>query len=250
MKHIFSIQSLSLVILICSCSVNRESQEQIRFECDSLLKLAASAYMADLRESAYGYCNKAIEKDSTYWLVYCHKGFYYWCDNNYDSAVVAYEKFYYLNDRHDTLPNSMYRLVNSYAKLKYYDRALTLAQEGLLSNPDNCNLMDEVSLCYASQEKYDMAEKWAMKALNTHKNDIQAYFRLAWINNKMGRMSKAIEYYEKLLELSPHDSAALYNLSILYWKTDRDKALNLRKNAAKLGDNYARKWCNEHGYDY
>lgn len=100
------------------------------------------------------------------------------------------------------------------------------------------------------KKKYDLAENWALKELNTHENDAAAYFRLAWINGELGRTSKAIEYYEHLLIIQPNNHMTMNNLSILYWNRDRTKALELRKKAAQLGNDLSRKWCKENGYDY
>lgn len=251
MKYKFSIYvSLLLIAAMSSCRTNQKTIEQIHAECDSLRDLSLSAFKANLREISFNYCNQAIHLDTTYWKNYCIKGYLNYLDKSFDSAVVAYEKFYQLNSRHDTLPNSMYRMARSYRELGQYDRALVIAQEGLLTNPNNFWLMDEVSLCYALQKKYDLAEKWAMKELEIHYDDANAYFRLAWINGELGRTSKAIEYYENLLEIEPENPDALNNLGIQYWNKNRGKAIELLVKAAKLGEEHARNWCKENGYDY
>lgn len=254
MKHFTYFLLLLLLIAIPSCNNNFKSKEQLRAECDSLLHLAVDSYKADLREAAYNYCNQAILLDTTYWRSYAVKANAYYYDKNYDSAIVAYEKFYTLNKDQDTISSgNMYRMASTYTNLEQYDKALIIAQEGLLVNPNDFWLMDEVSLCYAKQQKYELAEKWAMRALDTHDNDKGAFFRLAWINGEIGRTGKAIEYYEKILELDPDGpnvSGCMNNLSILYWNEDRGKAIKLRKKAAQLGDINARKWCKENGYDY
>lgn len=250
MKRLFFFSFIVLLFALPSC-YNNKSQEQLRAECDSLLHLAADSYDADLREAAYNYYNQAILLDTTYWRSYQMKADAYYFDEKYDSAIVAYEKLYVLNRNHDTLTHGIfYRMARSYHELELYEKALIIAQEGLLANPNDFWLMDEVSLCYTLQKKYDLAENWALKELNTHENDAAAYFRLAWINGKLGRTSKAIECYEQLLVLQPDNHAAMNNLSIHYWNRDRTKAIELKKKAAQLGNDKSREWCKENGYDY
>lgn len=250
MKRLFFFSFIVLLFALPSC-YNNKSQEQLRAECDSLLHLAVDSYKADLREAAYNYCNQAIMLDSTYWRSYLIKANAYYYDKNYDSAIVSYEKFYTLYENQDTISSwNMYRMASTYDHLELYDKALITAQEGLLNNPNDFWLMDEVSLCYALEKKYDLAENWALKELNTHENDAAAYFRLAWINGELGRTSKAIEYYEQLLVLQPDNHAAMNNLSVHYWNRDRTKAIELKKKAAQLGDDTSREWCKENGYDY
>lgn len=248
-------QKLLLILLLAttlfSCNTNHKTQEQLRVECDSLLDLASNTLKEGFKEIAVDYCNQAISIDSTYWKNYSIKGVIFYYNQNYDSAVIALEKMYYLSgQRFDTMPHFMYLIAHSYQEVQRYDEALMIAQKGLLTSPDNFKLIDMISTCYGLQNKYDLAEKWAIKALNTHNDDSNAYFRLAWIYQALGRKSKAIEYYKKRLELKPKCASSLWNLSILYWDTNYTQALALRKKAAQLGNEQARKWCKENGYDY
>ena len=242
---------LLLTITFFSCKTNHKTSEQLRIECDSLLNLASSTHKAGFQEIAISYCNQAISIDSTYWKNHCTKGLIFYYTQNYDSAVIALDKTYHLlGQKPDTLPEFMYYLSYSYQKVKRYDEALMIAQKGLIVSPNSYSLMDIVSTCYGLQKKYDLAEKWAMKALETHQNDASAYFRLAWINQELGRTSKAIEYYEKRLELEPNCAASITNLSALYWDQNYTYALQLLKKAARLGSNIARDYCKEQGIDY
>lgn len=248
MKHITFIL-LFFAFTVSSCKINH-SQESLRAECDSLLELSLKAYDADLREVAINYCNQAISIDSSYWKNYNTKALFFYSEKGYDSAIIAFEKAYKFRDKYDTLPKLMYTIARTYQELEQYDKALIIAQEALLTNPEDFSLMDIISLCYALQGKYDMAEKWALRALEIHKDGANAYFRLGWLYHEMGRTAKAIEYYEKTLEINSEYSAAMNNLSILYWNSDRNRARVLRIKAARLGSDNARKWCKENSVDY
>ena len=250
MKHALLPFLVLLVVAASSCQPKQKSQEELRAECDSLLKLAGDAANSMLFSAAINYCNEAIEIDSTYWRNFAAKSWFYYCDNSYDSAIVAFEKSYQLNRKITEDSITMVCVAWAYTELNRYDDALRIAQEGLLSNPEDIELMDIISTSYALQEKYIQAEFWAERELNIHKNDGRAFFRLAWLNQAQGRTNKAIEYYEKILEMNPDDSSTLWNLSILYWDSNRNKAIALKKRAASLGAENARTWCKENGIDY
>ncbi len=250
MKHVLLPFLALLILVVSSCQPKQKSQEELRAECDSLLNLADNAVQSMLFSVAISYCNQAIAIDSTYPENYYTKGYTYFCDKCYDSSIVAYEKCYQLDNRLCELSEVMFQMAYAYNELKRYDDALRIAQEGLLSNPEDIELMDIISTSYALQEKYIQAEYWAERELNTHKNDGRAFFRLAWLNQAQGRTNKAIEYYEKILEMNPDESSTLWNLSILYYYSDRQKAISLLKKAARLGEENARTWCKENGIDY
>lgn len=250
MKHALLPFLALLILVVSSCQPKQKSQEELRAECDSLLNLAGDAANSMLFSAAINYCNEAIEIDSTYWRNFAVKSWFYYCVNGYDSSIVAFEKSYQLNRKIAEDSITMVCVARAYTELNRYDDALRIAQEGLLSNPEDIGLMDVISLSYAQQEKYIQAEYWAERELNTHKNDGLAYFRLAWLNEAQGRTNKAIEYYEKVLEIIPDEAASLNNLSNLYWVSNRKKAIALKKKAARLGDENARQWCKENGIDY
>lgn len=250
MKHALLPFLVLLVVAASSCQPKQKSQEELRAECDSLLSLADNAVQSMLFSAAISYCNQAIAIDSTYPYNYYAKGYTYFCDKCYDSSIVAYEKCYQLDNSLCELSEVMFQMAYAYYELKRYDDALRIAQEGLLSNPEDIELMDIISTSYALQEKYIQAEYWAERELNTHKNDVQVYFRLAWLNQLQGRTNKAIEYYENVLEINPECAAALTNLASLYYYGNRKKAISLLKKAASLGAENARQWCKEMGIDY
>lgn len=250
MKHALLPFLVLLVVAASSCQSKQKSQEELRAECDSLLNLAGDVANSMLFSAAINYCNEAIEIDSTYWRNFAAKSWFYYCDNSYDSAIVAFEKSYQLNRKITEDSITMVCVAWAYTELNRYDDALRIAQEGLLSNPEDIELMDIISASYALQEKYIQAEYWAERELNTRKNDGLAYFRLACLNQLQGRTIKAIEYYEKSLEINPEYADALTNLAILYYYSDRQKAISLLKKAARLGDEKTRTWCKENGIDY
>ena len=62
---------------------------------------------------------------------------------------------------------------------------------------------------------------------------------------------KAIQMYEKAIELDPDDADAYNNLGNAYYdKGETDQALIYFKKAAKLGSKDAQDWLEKNGYDW
>lgn len=100
-----------------------------------------------------------------------------------------------------------------------------------------------IGYCYLSE--YEKANSWAKKLLEIDKED--GYFYLAYIADCQGRRSECIRFYEKCIELDSQSGAALNNLANQYYGEYRAE---LKKKAARLGDDYAQKWCKENDYSW
>ena len=87
------------------------------------------------------------------------------------------------------------------------------------------------------------------------------YFMLAYLAQKKDDLDLSIKYYEEVLDINPNNSGAMNNLAnSLYERNhcqwhgekyrfpeyvDRKKAIELKKQAAKLGDSFAQKWLED-----
>ena len=82
-------------------------------------------------------------------------------------------------------------------------------------------------------------------------NDAEAYFNLGKADYKQGNYSKAIESYEKAIEIDPDNAMAYINLGIAYYKQGNPELrISNYKKAARLGNNDAQDWLRENGYDW
>ena len=77
-----------------------------------------------------------------------------------------------------------------------------------------------------------------------------AYNNLGNAYYNQGNLTKAIQMWEKAIELNPDDADAYYNLGLAYHYDDFDQALFYYKKAARLGDQDAQDWLKENGYDW
>ena len=223
------------------------------------MNMAYDAYENDFFELAISYCDKALEYDKKSWVPYAMKGHCKYKLEEYVDAIEVYKSVIKLNKYRENFPLNngdsitylacIYRLSASYGIKGYYDEALILAQEELAYFPQSVDLYNVISYVYTEKNNYNLAEKWAKKILELDKS--KGYFRLAYLSQKQGRNTEAIKYYKLILEEDSEYGMAMNNLSNIYWKQGRlYEAIELRKQAARLGNEYSQKWLKENNYDW
>lgn len=214
----------------------------------------------NFNELAQEYCNKALALDSTNWKSYSMLGYVVFDanpDKNLTLQIENFEKYIELNRNKEDLPiseNDTIRYADQLWKLAwaYIDgprletrKAISLCQEVLAEYPDNARAYRPMIIGYCDLTEYEKANSWAKKLLEIDKE--WGYFYLAYIANLQGRRSECIRFYEKCLELNPQNEFALNNLADQY---SGEYEAELKKKAARLGFEYAQKWCKRNGYSW
>ena len=213
-----------------------------------------------------------------------NEGWYINAINEYSEAVSLNKKretFYFSNGDSINYEGCRNRLALSYALAKskgmftpyYEERALPYLQNLIIEQPNKIEAVRALTIYYIADKEYEVAEKWAGKLVAL--DEASGYFQLARIEHIREHYDKAIKYYEKVLELNPESGAAMNNLAnsliardnkvqngyvninsingVLkrpyYEFVDYNRAVELKKKAAKLGNRYAQNWLKEKGYD-
>lgn len=237
---------------------------------EELINAAHSAYINDMPELTEKYCKQARKLSKKNWKIECFLGYINDLNaiksdseeirNGYYRLVIGYLKeAINLNKKAETLylikgdsiPFCQCKndLANAYALAAPYEiESISYIQNLIIEDPCNITAINSLSLCYTLSGKYDLAEKWAQKLLELDKE--KGYFRLAYLAHEMDDdLDLPIRYYEKILEINPNNRGAMNNLANLLYQRggydDRYKAIQLKKQAAKLGNSYAQKWLRD-----
>lgn len=231
---------------------------------------AWDAYQNDMPELALEYCDKAVACRKRSWKPYAVKGKME--DNNWNAALYfnravdlnKHRETFYLDDNDSisykyTLENfCWYSIVSG----RNSNLALKKAQSALTEYPNDASLINTISFYYTQGAEYELAEKWAKKLVEIE--PYQGYFRLAYLAHEQGRLSEAIKYYEQILLMDnvpeKRIAATMNNLSIIYWDLSQhqpywdhsyqNKAIELKRQAAILGNIHCQEWLKENGYDW
>lgn len=237
---------------------------------------AWNAYQNDMPELAIEYCDRAIACRKRSWKPYAVQGKII-LDmvknklnkdsqaSSYFSKAVKLNKYketFYLNEN-DSISYKYTLEKHCWCFAQWGGiEALKEAQSALVEFPDDASLISTISFYYTQGAKYELAEKWAKKLVEIE--PYRGYFRLAYLAQKQGRLSEAIKYYEQILLMDnvPERAIAstMNNLSNIYWDlnqhqpywdhTYQNKAIELKRQAAILGNIRCQEWLKENGYDW
>lgn len=96
-------------------------------------------------------------------------------------------------------------------KSDLYHNSIKFIQELYVEQPNNINAIRNLSFIYAINEEYDKAEPWIEKLVKL--DEVEYYFGKVWIEQRKGNSDKAIEFYEKVLEIDSNRTLAMNNLA-------------------------------------
>lgn len=244
---------------------------------EELITAAHNAYINDMPELTDKYCEQANKLSKRNWKIKCFLGYidiqnaqksgYEIQQECYRSAIVHLNTAIDFNKKAETLylingdSMSFYQckkeLAHAYACAFPRDiESISYIQNLIIEDPCNITAIKSLSICYTESGKYDLAEKWARKLLELDQE--LGYFCLAYLAKEMNDLDLSIKYYEEVLDINPNNSGAMNNLAnSLYerdhcqWHgekyrfsehVDQKKAIELKKQAAKLGNSFAQDW--------
>ncbi len=95
------------------------------------------------------------------------------------------------------------------------EHALDLAGKAIDSEPDNPAYLDTVGWIYFKMGEYDLAEYFILQSLAVNADDADVLLHLGDIYARRNEVQKALEQYNKVLELYPDDKAVLQKINAL-----------------------------------
>ncbi len=124
----------------------------------------------------------------------------------------------------------------SYSQLEEYEKAMEYLEQVVTANIDiakvyQCRLI--LSFIYTKTNRTKLAEFELSKLLEAGYESAQVFSSIAYIAYEHNEVQRAIEYYEKALDIAPENSTALNGLGYILAETEQDftKALELCKKA-------------------
>lgn len=155
----------------------------------------------------------------TYW-DFVGKGYSYYLDDNYKSAIKHYNKAIKLNPSNPFtyyLNGISYRNINNYKSAKEnFTKAIEILPSSVLAYYNR-------AIIYDYEDKYTEAIDDLQKAIEINPQFADAYNRLGDIYIKVDDNNNAIRYYTKAIELNPKPYYYL-NRSIVFYEDDNTPA--------------------------
>jgi len=105
--------------------------------------------------------------------------------------------------------------------LNNFGEMIRILEKGVEIYPDNTDILNSLGYSYAKYDiitKYDLAEKYLKKALQTEKENAMIWDSIAWLYFKKGQYKKALESMKIPLEDDIEHSEIAYHLGEIYLK--------------------------------
>jgi tetratricopeptide (TPR) repeat protein len=109
-----------------------------------------------------------------------------------------------------------------FTKLNKYDEAVADYTIALQTEPDHANSLENRTVIYLNQQKYEAALADAGQYVRFHPDRPRAYLLRAFTLDKLGKTDKAIADYTKCIELAPQDEEPRGNRGVIYYNSKQD----------------------------
>lgn len=141
-------------------------------------------------------------KDRIDELQMIHQAEMYEFQGNYQEAATIFEKILPL--RSDT-PSSYVNLALMYAKMRKFNEAIRILEQGVEKISDSEILLSRLGHTYLVLGRLKKALESMQAVLEINPRYFDALLASAWILGIMGKHEEALRYYEKALEIEPEN---------------------------------------------
>lgn len=163
------------------------------------IRVAMDYSMAEDFESAIKHINVAIDRAKEDWIGYYSRADIYLSMGEHAKALTDYEKAYEYNQTHDNLLNNWaWTLATSdQDEVRDGKKSVELALKACeISEYKKPHILSTLAAAYAETGDFDNAKKWAKKAVEIGREDIQGHLELelkSYEDGKPWRENKAKE---------------------------------------------------------
>jgi len=168
-------------------------------------------------------------------LSHYDQGVMYFNHQNYDEAVISFEKALATN------PNLLHAynyLGNIFQEKKQFDKSILSYEKALQINPSDPTAYINLGIVFHNTNEHEKAIQYFKAALRINPNLYQAYEYMGFSLSIVGDIEKAIESYQSALLINPNSEMTLVNLGNIIAKQGRlNEAENLFTHALQINPN-------------
>jgi len=163
---------------------------------------------------------------------------------DYHRAADNYEK--YVKSGPDNPWSGWLKLALTSIRINQPERAIAAYREALKINPDDVSSNYNLGKLLAENGQYEEAEMVFLKLVQINKRDAITYYgQIMQMYDKAGNYNKAVEAARKIVELSPNNEVALYNLGIMLDRAGKlEEAASVLNECLRIKPDYNYAWFN------
>lgn len=166
---------------------------------------------------------------------------YYLNSNDYEKAVLEYEKAIGLNSKVAEAYNG---IGIAYTMLKRFSEAIQSQEKALVLNPEFANAHASLGLTYLIQQNHELALNHYRQAISISVNnpeirnlsiEAESYKKIGMILMSQQLYSDAISAFQASIAIKPNDAELYHNIGISYANTEKySDALASLNNAVEI----------------
>jgi len=150
-------------------------------------------------------CPKSFKAHNNLGVIYSSK-------NQYDAAIIEYEKAIKLTNqvKTDNIDISIMHnnLGSAYTKKGLYNQAIEEYRRSIFFAPNNPKPYNNLGVIYMRKGLYKQAIGEFEQALKVNPLHLEANYNLGFVYERIGLWNKAIKQYEKVIKINPNDKEA------------------------------------------
>ena len=144
-----------------------------------------------------------------------------------------------MNKKKDLAINKNFTLALQNHKKNNFQIAEKLYNEILKSSPFHEGAQSNLGILYNQLGKPQKAINCFEKAIQINPNSANAYYSLGVIFTQLGESQKAINYYEKAIQINPNFANAYYSLGVIFAQLEESqKAISCYEKAIQINPNH------------
>jgi tetratricopeptide (TPR) repeat protein len=133
----------------------------------------------------------------------------------HENYVQSYETAFQLDVQHQ---RSIYKLIKNYLETKDFKKAESVIKIGLKNNEDDVKIISFNAQLFYANAQHRKALFWFEKLINRNKATRYVYEKAAFSAYRVGRILKAIKYYEEALKRDKGNYFYHSQLAKLYYQ--------------------------------
>jgi tetratricopeptide (TPR) repeat protein len=189
--------------------------------------------------SAKEYYEKALKIDTSNFQVWNNLGYVLYLLKDFKKSKECLEKSLWINPNFEI---ALHNLGHLYLIQGDFEKGKECLLKALTINPNNEIAWNNIGGVYRGLNDSVNEKKSYERGLNLNPSSQPILVSLgSYYGNRND--PRAVEYFERVLQLYPNDALAMHNLGVYYLRANNNlKAFELLQNAVRIRDNYIDAW--------
>ena len=205
----------------------------------------ATEYSQRFEESVV-FHNRLLDRHAYNWRAWLNLGFAYEALERFEEAIEAFEFAFAIDEKCRAAYMEAGEL---HIQLGDYARAQYVFESAIFNTNEDALLLQKLGFCSEKTGNLHTALQFYQRSLELDPHDAQSYFRLGECFSALGKRQKAIDVYLRALAIDGRKEEYHAAIAEVYWQTEQfGKALSSFRKAAFTAPEDLKYWLRYAGF--